>query len=247
MPTKKTTVVTSRTIKARLSDTAMLGKLEKLKADKGLPEHRAMAQAVINMMNFDEAKIVARLSRVSPTSKAMFSLCCAARQKSAWQEFAKRFSPEAQDAVSIAIEKIWQSLGSNVVPINWSSLLDDIMDLLPEEQDEWAPLHVYADHALSSLAYTIRCLIDSSDQEAAWGARRAYEAADQAAIRQLDAQLGIAESEARILMHPIVQRELWRQERDLQVLERLSARDALTELKVGALHEQTLTLDEMMK
>jgi hypothetical protein len=35
MPAKKSTVVTSRTIKARLSDTAILGKLEKLKADKG--------------------------------------------------------------------------------------------------------------------------------------------------------------------------------------------------------------------
>ena len=46
MPAKKTTVVTSRTIKARLSDTAMLGKLEKLKADKGWNDSDLLREAL---------------------------------------------------------------------------------------------------------------------------------------------------------------------------------------------------------
>lgn len=46
MPAKKTTVVSSRTIKARLSDTAMLGKLEKLKADKGWNDSDLLREAL---------------------------------------------------------------------------------------------------------------------------------------------------------------------------------------------------------
>jgi hypothetical protein len=46
MPAKKSTVVTSRTIKARLSDTAMLGKLEKLKADKGWNDSDLLREAL---------------------------------------------------------------------------------------------------------------------------------------------------------------------------------------------------------
>lgn len=119
------------------------------------------------------------------------------------------------------------------------------MTVFPDEESESSNLHAYAQDALSSLAYTVRCLIDGSAQEAAWGANSAYEAADQAAIRQLGIQPGGTAAEHRILMHPFVQRELERQERDLHILEQHPFKEVLDQLKLSALSEQTLTLDEM--
>lgn len=164
----------------------------------------------------------------------------------AWDEFAERYSPDALYKMHGIVDETWRALALNVVPINCASSLDEVMELLPEEQDEWAPLHVYADHALASLAYTIRCLLSSNAQEAAWAARRTYEAADQAAIRQLDIQPGTVDSESLILRHEIVQRELERQALDLQTLERNSAQEVLSHLKSRAFSEHTLTRDEML-
>jgi len=124
-------------------------------------------------------------------------------------------------------------------------MLEEVMTMFPDEGSESSNLHAYAQDALSSLAYTIRCLMDGSAQEAAWGANSAYEAADQAAIRQLDIQPGGTAAEHQILMHPFVQRELERQERDLQILEQHPFNEVLDQLKLSALGEQTLTLDEL--
>lgn len=197
------------------------------------------------MIKFEEKVLVARLARVSSSSRAMFSLCCATRQTAAWEKYARHFCPDEESAFREVIEGIWNALGSNVVPFNWTSTLKQVMDLFPGEQSESSNLHAYAEDALASLAYTIRCLIEGSEQEAAWGARRAYETADQAAIRQLGIHPQGAAAEHQILMHLFVQRELERQERDLQILERHPFKEVLDQLKLSALSEQTLALDEM--
>lgn len=197
-------------------------------------------------LRFDESLIIKRLSLLPAVSKATFSLCCATRQLAAWEEYSGRFCPDVRYVAIEIVEKLCASLASNVVPIDWNVLLNEIMALLPEEVDHWAPFHVYADDAVASIAYTIRCLKDSSDQEAAWSARRAYEASDQAAIRDLDIQTGHAESESRILSHFIVQRELARQERDLQLLEIRSDSNVLATMKSYAYSEKTLETSEML-
>jgi uncharacterized protein YjaG (DUF416 family) len=197
------------------------------------------------MIKFEEKILVARLARVSSSSRAMFSLCCATRQTTAWEEYAKHFCPDDEGAFKEVVECIWNALGSNVVPLNWTSTLEEVMDLFPGEQSESSNLHAYAEDALASLAYTIRCLIEGSEQEAAWGARRAYETADQAAIRKLGIHPQGAAAEQQILTHLFVQRELERQERDIQTLEHHPFNEVLERLKLSAFSEQALTLDEL--
>jgi uncharacterized protein YjaG (DUF416 family) len=206
-----------------------------------------MAIPLTTMYKFDERTVITRLSRMNAHSKVMFALCCATRQLNAWNEFSRRLAPEKLDIFRDVLEKIWKSLNTNVVPIGWKMTLDEVMTLLPEEQDGWAPFHVYADHAVSSLAYTLRCLIDSKEQEAAWAARRAYEAADQGAIRHLDIQPGTPESEKHLLSSVIVQRELSRQEYDLALIERLDVSEALDQLKPKAFREHVLTTEELLR
>ena len=114
------------------------------------------------------------------------------------------------------------------------------MSLLPEESDDWVIGHALADDALSSLAYAIRCLLTPEPQEAAWAARRAYEAADQSAIRVLGALAGSPNTEAAIKSHGFVQRELARQRMDLHLLRT----DSVDEVQRKAFADQLLTAQE---
>jgi uncharacterized protein YjaG (DUF416 family) len=159
--------------------------------------------------------------------------------------YAVEFCQNDKGVFREVVENIWSILESNIVPFNWTGTLETIMDLFQGEEGESSHLYAYAEDALASLAYTIRCLIEGSEKEAAWGARRAYEAVDQAAIRQLRIQPSGAAAEQKIVSHPYVQRELERQERDLKILEQCSFNDALDKLKTSAFSEQALTSDEM--
>ena len=116
------------------------------------------------------------------------------------------------------------------------------MSLLPEESDAWGVGHALADDALSSLAYAIRCLLKAGPQESAWAARRAYEAADHAAISVLGISPGSPSAEAVIKSHSFVQRELERQRRDLALLRKGS----VVEVEGYAKHEKLLTRAEQL-
>jgi len=202
----------------------------------------------MNQIHFNEDSIVSRLSRLPPFARITFALCCATRQFEAYEQFVKNVTSSSPSYARTVIDQLWKMVaGDFPAEVDWDKALDEVMDLLPEEQDQWAPFHVYADHAISSLIYTIRCVLDSSAQEAAWSARRAYEAADQAAIRDLGVQTGITDSEVKIHAHFLVQRELQRQERDLQSLETGSSNIVIKELESRAFAESTLSLDEILK
>src|SRR5262249_12079900 len=113
---------------------------------------------------------------------------------------------------------LWKDVRSAEIDhATWSKILGEVMNLIPEENDDWTGVEALADDAVSSLAYAIRCLLTRSSQEAVWAARRAYEAADQAAIRTLGVQPE-PHTEETIKAHTFVQRELARQRNDLSLL-----------------------------
>jgi len=146
----------------------------------------------------------------------------------------------AQRPREIAVQ-LWIDLHAAVIDRTaWSARLDEVMGLLPEESDDWVMGHALADDALSSLAYAIRCLLKPQSQEAAWAARRAYEAADQAAVRVLNVQPGLPSTEVAIKLHGFVQRELARQRNDLSLLHI----DSVDEVRRLAFADELLTEQE---
>ena len=66
-----------------------------------------------------------------------------------------------------------------------------------------------------------------------------YDAADQAAINMAKIPLGLPDSEERLRSHPVVQRELGRQARDIELLQRGSV-DAIKSIKLRAFSEHLL-------
>jgi hypothetical protein len=104
--------------------------------------------------------------------------------------------------------------------------LSRCMELIPGEDEEPSvDEQAYADDAASAIAYALRTLDSGESQEAAWAARRAYEAADHHVMYRLG-----LEGESQVLAHPVVQTELSRQHRDIEEL--LGAPESSTELFV---------------
>ena len=171
------------------------------------------------MHSFDENALVNELAVLSARARVAFATASATRQIGNYERFARELGIETEHRPREIVTHLWSDLSTMTVDRSaWSARLEEVMGLLPEEDGDWVIWHALADDALSSLAYSIRCLLKPEAQEAAWAARRAYEAADQVAIRLLAVQPGLPDTEMKILSHDCVQRELERQRNDLALL-----------------------------
>ena len=171
------------------------------------------------MDTFNESELVRALVTLPERSRVAFAVAASTRQLGNYERFARNLGSAAVYRPREIVMQLWADLSTMRVDRDmWSARLDEVTGLLPDEDEDWTIWHALADDALSSLAYSIRCLLSLDAQESAWAARRAYEAADQAAIRLLAAQPGLPNTEIQIKLHPCVQRELRRQKNDLALL-----------------------------
>ena len=108
------------------------------------------------------------------------------------------------------------------------TILERCMASIPgDEQDTKKEPAAYAQDAAASVAYTIRARLEDDPQEAAWAARRAYEAVDYFIVSQIDSTTVTPEDKRFVLSHPLVQAELRRQQADLEELQSVSAEKSL--------------------
>ena len=193
------------------------------------------------MYSFDENALVGELGALSSRARIAFATAAATRQLGNYERLAHESEAGSEQRPREIAAQLWTDLRATAFDrAAWSARLDEVMGLLPEESDDWVIAHALADDALSSLAYAIRCLLTPEPQEAAWAARRAYEAADQAAIRVLGVQPGLPNTEVAIKSHGIVQRELARQRNDLSLLRA----DSVDEVQRQAFADDILTEQE---
>ncbi len=109
----------------------------------------------------------------------------------------------------------------------------------PDELDDWiraceaaipvddGGLEIDGSDAGAAVTYACRCLRSGESQDAAWAARRAYEALDTYLLAQHGHRAGTAIDEVQLLRHPLIQAELTRQRRDVDELAAASAHDRL--------------------
>jgi hypothetical protein len=191
---------------------------------------------VNGMYSFDEMILLGELDTLSNRSRIAFAAAAASRQLASYERITNDQHSERNPRVITT--HLWVALRAGSIDhAVWSSALEEVLSLLPEEGNGSTIEYALVDDALSSLAYAIRCLLKPEPQEAAWAARRAYEAADQAAICSLGVQARSTEMEAVIKAHVFVQRELARQRNDLLLLRE----DSLDEVQRLALHYELLT------
>lgn len=171
------------------------------------------------MYSFDEVFLIGELTKLSSQERVAFAVAAATRQMQCYNRFCAKFESIQNVDPREIVAQIWCDIRRKGIDrAFWMARLDDVMNLLPSEEGGWTLYHSLAEDALSSLAYSIRCLLNADPQEAAWSARRAYEACDQAAIQLIGINPGSREAELIILSHAFVQRELARQREDLDLL-----------------------------
>jgi len=152
------------------------------------------------MVRFDEPQIIDRLNRLSRRSKAAFAVGCAGRLDPLLDDVS------AQDRA--VVRECRALLERVIVKTEEAAQLHSAITRLEALES----LDV---DAVASVAYAMRAWLSDSPQDAAWAARRAYEAQDQ--MTQVE-MCGSGFDEQRLLAHPAVQRELQAQSADLDNL-----------------------------
>jgi uncharacterized protein YjaG (DUF416 family) len=171
----------------------------------------------MNDLRFDEPALLQRLERLPRQSRTIFAAAVAERLLPAYVNYWKKASKGNPTRLTAILEQLWKDLdGSKTSEEAQQESIDLCISLIPsEDSDPWFQEQVYADDAAAALAYALRSRESGNAQEAAWAARRAYEALDQFVIVKEDVDTHKPGAEQIILAHPIIQAELARQNRDL--------------------------------
>ena len=172
------------------------------------------------ILGFNEIELMGKLEQLPEDRRTAFAAACAERLLLAYARFSERTGRGNLDGLRTLLGRLWDDLaGSRFADEELDSVIEDCMGLIPPEDDEpWVIEQAAAEDAASAVAYALRCRRSGSAQEAAWAARRAYEALDHYVINREKMDLSIAGIERRVLAHPVIQAELLRQQRDLHEL-----------------------------
>lgn len=193
---------------------------------------------MLTMRRFDENCLVLKLKELPRELRVAFAAACAQRQLPAYEAFHQETGEGDPAALAGMLERVWQDLsGRPMATDDLRSMIDRCMVLTPSEEavDHWTDHHAYAEDASASVAYALRTRLTGEAQEAAWAARRAYESLDQYVIRQLGIDVNEPRAEDRIVGHPLIQKELEREERDLEELATGPDRSSAPDVLVAAL------------
>jgi len=181
----------------------------------------------MTILNYNEEQLARELARLAAPLRAAFAAACAERLKPAYDEFSKQTARVNPVQLSSILGRLWEDLdGNEMSSPQLQESIESAMELIPQGDDGPWVLTQAAEDAAAALAYALRCRQTGEAQEAAWAARRAYEAVDHFVIDREKIDVNEAGSERAVLLHPIVQVELSRQRRDLDAvsLSRLGAR-----------------------
>lgn len=171
----------------------------------------------MTIFRFDERQLVLTLERLSPRLRVIFAAACAERLLPAYEAFSSLTGRGDAGALTHLLAWLWESIASGQKPGSEADAkIDACMRLIPQEDEgPWVEEQASAEDAGAAVAYALRCQKNGESQEAAWAARRAYEALDHYVISREDIDLSLPGAEARVLAHSLVQAELTRQYRDL--------------------------------
>ena len=202
--------------------------------DADRAENSVLAAALVGarslpILDFNEADMVRKLGSIKTRLRTAFAAACAERLAPAYDKFFKVSGRGDARKLGQLRERLWGNIEGRILnaPISEEEV-DACMDLIPSQDDApWVPEQAYAEDAAAALAYALRCWRTDDPQEAAWAARRAFEAVDQFVIRRERINLNDPNQAGRVASHQIVQAELARQKRDLDELTQVSAEGML--------------------
>jgi len=172
------------------------------------------------MIRYDEPLLVKHLNRIAPPLRVAFAASCAERLFPAYVRFSEQTGRGNPRILRSALDRLWTALVDQAISASdLATEIDSCMAQIPrEDEGDWSPTRAYAEDAAAAIAYGLRVLNKGDSQEAAWAARRVYEALDHFVINTSGVDGDGPDVEEQVLQHPLVQAELKRQRRDLEAL-----------------------------
>jgi uncharacterized protein YjaG (DUF416 family) len=190
-------------------------------------------------LRFDEPGLIARLTKLPNELRVAFAALCAERQLPNYIRFSTRSGLGNPTLLNEAFVSIWEDLqGRSVSKARLTSILEQCMALIPNGDEDTEEETAYADDAAASVAYTIRARLVGDPQEAAWAARRAYDAVDHFILSELNSTIVERGREGLIASHPLAQAELQRQQADLQDLQSASGEEPFPASVISGLRDR---------
>lgn len=172
-------------------------------------------------LRYDEARLIKALAEISSVARAVFAAACAERMLPVYRWFHGRTGRGEPVALERALADLWVALESGCQsPESLHQHQIAVEELVPNEDDSWVDECAYAENAAAAVAYAIRAWLTGSPQEAAWAARQAYDALDYRITNRDNVDLNASGVREQIEADPLIQEELARQRRDLEVLGR---------------------------
>ncbi|RKH09906.1 DUF416 family protein [Corallococcus sp. CA053C] len=174
----------------------------------------------MKVLRFDEGQVAGMLERLPPRLRVIFAASCAERLLPAYVAFAHGTGRGDAAGLKNLLAWLWESLAIPLAPESEvQERVDACMSLIPHEDDgPWADGQAPAEDAGAAVAYALRCRKGGESQEAAWAARRVYEAVDHHVVNVEGIDVNVPGAGERILGQRLVQAELARQRRDLDEL-----------------------------
>ena len=187
-------------------------------------------------LRYDEENLVRLLSVLGPDGKATFIAACAERLLPVYRWFNRHSGSGNAARLEEALAALWMALGGKPVD-GLDAHQRAAEELVPREDEDWVDGAAYAGNAAAAVAYALSALLNDSAQEAAWAARQVYEALDYRITTRDDIDFNTIGVQEQVEADQIVQRELARQLRDLDLLHLAGSPEALKTVAAQLLAE----------
>lgn len=192
----------------------------------------------MTLLHFQELGLKRALAELPASRITAFAASCAHRLACDVSQLEP--SSEYDRILTEATSGLWQALRSHQT-FDGGSLEARLIEIIPDEVNDEEFTAAVVEDAIASMIYAIRSIYSDRAQNAAWSARRVYETADRYSSQFLNDFEFSESSEIQILRHPVVQRELSRQARDLALLQsERSDADVLSDLQTRVSFERVL-------
>jgi uncharacterized protein YjaG (DUF416 family) len=170
---------------------------------------------------FDHETLAKKLLAIPSPQRVLFAAATAERLFPKIVDFFQTDRPDMSEKLRSALDLVWAVGGGDAVDImKRDSALGECMTAIQTAAADGSDQAFFAENAAASIAYGLRAIGSDDPKEPAWAAQVAYDTVDRYAMME-ERELDIEWTEEQILAHPVVQRELERQLKCINMLEAL--------------------------
>ncbi len=168
---------------------------------------------------FDSLRLTPRLEALTTSAAAVFAAACAERLFTGYEGYVAAGGDGDVAALRTALNALWDHLIIGTPPHDLERLADECLDLVPDMLGgPWSLYGQYAEDAVASSVYALRCGASGDVRYAIDCAERAYESVDAILQYEFDMDPGDPGENRRMVEHPLTQAEFSREDRDLTEL-----------------------------